>query len=116
MSDVHGADEEALANIRRLGGEALLGRMIGLFLQHSPARVAALRAALSPPDLKALSAAAHGLKSSAGNFGASDLVVVLAEIERLADAANRADYSTLVARAEELYARLCAALGALGGR
>ncbi|MBW3660756.1 MAG: Hpt domain-containing protein [Gemmatimonadetes bacterium] len=76
-------DAAALLRLRRLGGNALVRRMAGLFVSLGEERVAAARAGVEYGDLDTIERAAHSLKSSAGNVGAI-------ELQRLAEAVERA--------------------------
>jgi HPt (histidine-containing phosphotransfer) domain-containing protein len=73
------------AHLDRLGarfGAAFVIQMIDLFLGDGMARVDTARGALDAGDVAAVTSAAHALKSSAGNVGASALMACAAEIER----------------------------------
>ena len=89
-------DPLALARLRRIGGERLLRAMTGSFLENGAARIAAARAALESGDADALSDAAHALKSSAGNVGATTLLHVAQKVEREAKTADAATLRALV--------------------
>jgi HPt (histidine-containing phosphotransfer) domain-containing protein len=67
----HLLDQTALTRLRGFGGEKLLRGMIELFVKNAPAKAAEAREALDCGDSAALRAALHGLKSSAGQLGAS---------------------------------------------
>ena len=64
-------DAAALDRLRGFGGEKLLRGMIELFVKNAPTKAADAREALDCGDSAALRAALHGLKSSAGQLGAS---------------------------------------------
>jgi two-component system, sensor histidine kinase and response regulator len=66
-------DPDALARLRRFGGDKLLREMIGLYLDAAPERVAAARAALVTGDVMAAELALHSLKSSSAQLGAARL-------------------------------------------
>jgi HPt (histidine-containing phosphotransfer) domain-containing protein len=91
-------DPAALTMLERVGGPSLVTRMINLFLDHAPRRLADIRAALARRDASALarrdasalSAAAHTLKSSASQLGATDLADLCQRLES-ADLAQAAD-------------------------
>ena len=63
-------DPEALARLKRFGGDRLLSRMIALFLTAAPERIAAARTASAMGDVPAAELALHSLKSSSGQLGA----------------------------------------------
>lgn len=76
-------DEGAL--LRRVDGDAaLMSDVIQLFLDDCPARLAAIKDAVTrrhPDDLRA---AAHALKGSAGNLSATSLFHAADVLERVA--------------------------------
>jgi HPt (histidine-containing phosphotransfer) domain-containing protein len=55
--------------------------VIAAFLAESPDRLAALRAAVRSGDAPELAGAAHHLKGSAANVGATDLAALCASLE-----------------------------------
>jgi HPt (histidine-containing phosphotransfer) domain-containing protein len=63
-------DPEALTRLRRIGGDTLVDRMIEIFLENAPARVATVVAAAARGDAGGVEQAAHSLKSRAANIGA----------------------------------------------
>jgi HPt (histidine-containing phosphotransfer) domain-containing protein len=94
----------ALARLRRFGGARLVRDMAALFLAETPERVDAARRALAAGDRDALARAAHALRSSLGQFGATAAASACAELEA---AAAGAPASELEAGVDRL-ARLCA--------
>jgi len=66
-------DATALARLARLGGESLVARMIAIFLDNAPQRVAAATRAAAAGDAPVVERAAHSLKSMAANIGARRL-------------------------------------------
>jgi HPt (histidine-containing phosphotransfer) domain-containing protein len=87
---------------RRWGAEFVV-QMIDLFVNESPARVAAAEQGLADGDSVAIGAAAHGLKSSAGNLGAIALMNQMVALEQAARAEPAAALASMVGgMAEEL--------------
>jgi HPt (histidine-containing phosphotransfer) domain-containing protein len=78
-------DEQAIGRIRRIGGDALLRRMITAFLAYTPAH---LETALTAAEPAVVAKAAHALKSSAGNLGVVRVGRLAEEIERRAGAGD----------------------------
>ena len=76
--------EPALELLLRAGGPKLLSGMIAAFSESAPERIARAESALARNDAPALAAAAHSLKSSAGQLGATALQRAVTEIEQLA--------------------------------
>lgn len=86
--------------IRRVGGESLWHRMVEMFLANAPARMAGLD---DGSDLKTMEQAAHSLKSSAGNLGASRLQYIAERIEVAAGAGDSDACAELCAEARRVY-------------
>ena len=63
-------DPAALQRLKRFGGDTLLGKMITLFLEAAPARIAAAREALGRSEAAGIELALHSLKSSSAQLGA----------------------------------------------
>ena len=99
-------DESACVRIFRIGGNELVGELIALFLSHSPLRIADARAALKSGDLKAVTLAAHSLKSSCANIGAVRMREQAVRIERLAGQGDAAAIAPLLGEIEEEFARV----------
>jgi HPt (histidine-containing phosphotransfer) domain-containing protein len=77
-------DPSAFDRLRRLGGEAFLGKMVDLYFEGVSQRMAAGRAGLASGNLDEVQRAVHSLKSSAGNVGARHVAELAEEIEQLA--------------------------------
>lgn len=75
-------DPTALARLRRIGGDKLLRAMVASFVENGTGRIDAARNAARDGDARALSDAAHALKSSAGNLGAETLRLTAQKVER----------------------------------
>lgn len=103
-------DQEALARLRRFGGDKLLGDMIDLFAQHGPERVVAARAGFETADSAVVKAALHALKSSAGQLGALAVQEICATGEMRAAKGDLSEMSAILVRLDEELQR---ALGAL---
>jgi signal transduction histidine kinase/CheY-like chemotaxis protein len=75
-------DEEALRH-RLSGNDQLMTDVIHVFLEDLPARLAAIKNAVTRRDADALRAAAHALKGAAGNLSASGLFDSACVLERV---------------------------------
>jgi two-component system sensor histidine kinase/response regulator len=78
-------DDKVLGRIRALqrpGRPDVLGRVIGMYLDGSPAQVASLIDALERRDGAHAARLAHDLRGSSGNLGATILAATLATVER----------------------------------
>ncbi len=96
-------------------GEAdIVAEVIALFLQDAPARLAALREAVSRGDLVAAVRAAHTLKGSAGHLGAKTLTTLCARFEEKARAGAPFDTAPAVGAIADELDRVCAALATEG--
>lgn len=105
-------DRTALDRLRRIGGDRLLATMLDSFLANGPGRVTAATAAAAALDGDGVAAAAHALKSSAGNIGARRLQDTADRIEREA-AALGADLRGLAETLESSWVEAAAAARAL---
>ena len=104
-------DPAALARLQRIGGDGLVAAMLDSFEQNARTRVEAAHAAAASGDAQALSDAAHALKSSAGNVGASSLQLDAQRVERESLEAG-ADLAALARTLEEGLARAREAIAA----
>ncbi len=74
-------DRRALQMLHRVGGNRLVVEMVNLFSASGPERLATARAGLASSNGENVRAAAHALKSSAGQLGALRLQRMCAELE-----------------------------------
>jgi len=76
---------EPIERLRELGrgmGQDVPRRIVELYLSDAPARLAELWRAHSAGDARALEAAAHSLKGSSANLGASALAELCHQLEQ----------------------------------
>ena len=92
--DEHAARERLI----RLGGPRLANQLAAIYLDEMPRRIAAARTALREGDAEILGDAAHSMRSSSAQLGATDLA---SACEALETAAERGD---VVAAADRLMA------------
>lgn len=113
-------DPAALERLRRLGGDELTERMVGIFLRLGEDRLAAAREGLARSDPEMVERAAHSLRSSAGNVGARALVERAEAVERTAGRVGGAavpaaeTLAELVGRMEGEFGRVAGELRAIG--
>lgn len=103
--------EEALARVD--GDHQLLGELAALFLDECPHMLAAIRAALARRDVKALQHAAHTLKGSVGNFGATAVFEAAVALGKMGRHGDFSGADEVCSRLEAELARLQPALAAL---
>lgn len=105
-------DEEesrrAIENLRRFMGDRY-EKLVGLYIEAGDRHVDVMAAGLAEGDMKAVSDAAHAMKSSSGNMGFPGLGVVAGRIEAFALsgggeglADNVADFTRGYERAREM--------------
>jgi HPt (histidine-containing phosphotransfer) domain-containing protein len=85
MSSETPIDPEAIENLRALtpdDPDSFLRDIIGIFLEDTPARIADLRQSLAAGDRDSFTRAAHSIKGSSSNLGATQLREISAELEQ----------------------------------
>lgn len=100
-------DQAALTRLKRFGGDALLGKMIDLFLAAAPERLAALRQAMGAGDTDAAERALHSLKSSAAQLGAMRMQRLCGQGEQQARQGSMDGMAPLCAELDAELARVC---------
>lgn len=77
-------DREAIENLRALNPDdsSFLKEIIDIFLDDTPARITELKQTLSAGDITGFSRAAHSIKGSSSNVGASRLRSVADRLEQ----------------------------------
>lgn len=100
----------AIATLRRFGGERLARELASLFVEHAPVRLSAARAALDGGDAGGVCAALHALKSSAGQMGAVHMQTLCADGEARSRAGSLEGMGTLLDQLDAELPRVRAAL------
>ena len=103
-------DPEVLAGLRELGDAELLAELAEMFLDDASSRLADLREALKESDTRTLERAAHTLKGSSGNMGATRMSAICAELHDIGVSGNLAGAPELLERLEEEFGRVRPAL------
>lgn len=83
MSSVPVIDPIAIETLRSLNPEddSFLREVVGIFIEDTPQRLAELRTAFAEADHVRFTRAAHSIKGSASNLGASRLRALAEQIE-----------------------------------
>ncbi len=105
-------ERHAIDRIAGVGGSELVVKMIDLFLQNAPLRLAAANQGQRDGDLKAVEHAAHSLRSSSGNLGAQRVQELAALVEELAGAGRADAVGVALAGLEDAVTTAIAALTA----
>ena len=90
---------DTIRGLQRPGKPDLLGKVLGVYFDKTPAIVEAMRAALATRDAKAIKEQAHSLKSSSAYVGAEGLADKCKRIER---ASGDADFDEIAALVSEI--------------
>jgi PAS domain S-box-containing protein len=106
-------DDDALQNLRDLGGDEFLGEVIDAFLGDAPELLATLHNSLEEANTEELRRAAHTLKSNGATLGAEGFADLCRTLEQFAKAGDLDEARPLVARIEQQYGPLKEALTAL---
>ncbi len=96
-------DPSAIERLQVLGGERLVSRMVALFVQNTPDRIAAAQAAHRLEDWSAVERAAHSMKSSAAHLGFRKMHRLAEQIETLAEQGRGPTLAPLLAELSEAY-------------
>jgi len=93
-------DEQALANLRMLerDGPGFLATIVREFDESAQERLGDMRLAARVGDGEGLHGAAHGLKGSAGIFGANGITELCRRLEQMASAGSVGEASPLIAQ------------------
>jgi HPt (histidine-containing phosphotransfer) domain-containing protein len=106
-------DDDALKNLRDLGGDEFLGEVIDAFLADAPELIATLRRSLDEQNHEELRRAAHTLKSNGATLGAAQFAELCRTLEHQAKSGELDGASELVDRIGQEYLPLEEALSAL---
>lgn len=106
-------DLETFHNFRMMVGDedpTILQEMIDLYLNNVPVLLNNMRESLAQENARAFRVAAHALKSSSANFGATTLVALCARQEALGRAGTLDEVTELLADTEIEFTRVQAVL------
>jgi PAS domain S-box-containing protein len=106
-------DDDALKNLRELGGEDFLAEVIDAFLADAPGLLVTVRRSLEDGSNEELRRAAHTLKSNGATLGAEAFAELCRTLEQRAKTGELEGASELVDQIEAEYRPLEEALSAL---
>lgn len=101
-------DADAIENLRSLNpddGDEFLREIVGIFLEDTPHRLAELDQSLASGDAAKFIRAAHSIKGSSANLGASLLRTAAERLEHHAKTTGLADTTQLVNAVKTEFAR-----------
>jgi TMAO reductase system sensor TorS len=104
-------DACVLRDIAALGRPSLLGSLIDLYMQHSPALIGAIETAARARRAADLAEAIHTLKSSTANLGGARLAALLRECETMLSGGQVEKVALRLQRIGTEYRDFCDALG-----
>jgi histidine phosphotransfer protein HptB len=99
-------DPEAIENLRALNpddGDAFLRDIVGIFLEDTPQRLAELRQSLLSGDQITFIRAAHSIKGSASNLGASQLRAIAEKLEHHSKQSGLVAVEAMIVEIEEVF-------------
>lgn len=114
MSDDHVIDPQAIENLRALtpdDNDEFLREIVGIFLDDTPQRLTEIDQSLSSGDVEKFTRAAHSIKGSSSNVGASALRAVAEKLEHHSRQQGLAGTDDLIASLKREFARVQAAFG-----
>lgn len=106
-------DPDAIANLRALSpddGDAFLKEIVAIFMDDTPKRIAELHACRISGDAATFTRAAHSIKGSSSNLGATELRAAAETLEHKSRENGLSDVDRLLAELEAAFARAKEAL------
>jgi signal transduction histidine kinase/DNA-binding response OmpR family regulator/HPt (histidine-containing phosphotransfer) domain-containing protein len=107
-------DPAPLEALRAIGGQDLVDRIVGMFVERTPADIAEMYRALGAGEAGAVAAQAHSLKSASANLGLAAVSSRARSIETLAKAGQLQELASALAKLDVEYAEGIATLQAAG--
>lgn len=99
-------DAAAIERLREIGDVAFLKDVFSAFESDTARRLVAMREMLAPGDVTGLKRAAHTIKGSSLNVGASNLTAISLQVEQLAGSGKLEGAAELITRMEEEFKRV----------
>ena len=104
-SEINMAVIEELLSLTDDGDKSLLTDLIQMFLEDSPSKLAMIRAGLTSGDVEQIEKAAHSMKGSAGNLGATNVQEICDRLQHVSRGSMpETEISMLVQQLEAPYA------------
>lgn len=114
MAELPIIDLEAIENLRALNpgdNDEFLREIIGIFLEDTPVRLAELTQGLAAGDVGVFTRAAHSIKGSSSNIGASRLRAVAERLEHMSRKEGLAAVAPVLAELNSEFSATQAELG-----
>ena len=111
-------DPAVIDTLRQLtvpGEPDVLTEVLKMFLDEAPPRIARLRNALAAGNIEELQRAAHSLKGSAGNIGATGMFGVCQQLDSLGRSGNIESAGPLIEALDAEFGRVMAEIHRLIG-
>lgn len=99
-------DAAAIERLREIGDVAFLKDVFSAFESDTARRLVAMREMLATGDVTGLKRAAHTIKGSSLNVGASNLTAISLQLEQLAGSGKLEGAAELITRMEEEFKRV----------
>jgi histidine phosphotransfer protein HptB len=112
-------DPEAIENLRSLNpgdNDEFLREIVAIFLDDTPVRLAELDEGLAAGDAAKFTRAAHSIKGSSANLGASGLRAAAEKLEHHSRTGGLGGVAPLVAEVKQEFSRAQAELNKLVGK
>jgi two-component system cell cycle response regulator DivK len=97
-------EHAALARLIQLGGQQFASDLAAIYLDDMPLRIATAQTALRVGNAAMLAKAAHSMKSSSAQLGATDLAALCDSVEGAAERGDMATAGTFIIALEAAYA------------
>ena len=107
MSETPIIDPEAIENLRSLNpgdNDGFLREIVGIFLEDTPKRLSELEECLARQDVRSFTRAAHSIKGSSANVGATRLRSAAERLEHKSNAAGLTDVAAQITEVRERFA------------
>lgn len=113
MADLPVIDPQAIENLRALNpddNDEFLREIVSIYLEDTPLRLAELDQSLAAGDVPKFTRAAHSIKGSSSNLGASAVRAVAEKLEHQSAKQGLGDVAALIAEVKSEFARAHAEL------